>query len=526
MKAEHFSTDDDNAVGDNDRDTTAADRSQFLDEFEKPIKLYRYLALRHRRWPMFLQKSLLYDMRRSTQLPLTAWSSSSLPLDPTNAFTLSNFMATEHSSINRTIQLKIFKIESPNNVEFKSFSKVHVYSLPHENWFRFFRSYRRSLPCEDAMLLSYVPIGNKRPRGRLPPSVTLQCSASRAIAFICKSDDQILELKGIVNDSDIIDGLSCDINVIMKTTLNGSVDSLSDSFQYKLSIQIKSTKVDIRTVKKEEITLMDSELNKTVVPVTNQPQSKILFEFRSYALKQICVSLSFNCFLCDFKFTNMSELYHHLSNYHLRFSFEMDTTEDINLIIIKLNPDFHPGLSIYCNSKDSPAVRDDASQFIFNRKELPGNLQALCSNSNTYLVHKPATGPNSQKPVTRFYSISDTAPTTYYASDSEEDPDLTDNWLHKFMTMQINDFSDVNQGEKDMMKLWNCYVEKIQLMSDNQIVNACNRFTAEYGEELRRRNLSYNYFLHLFNLYCYGLLDKFEFAQCAQQMSYLLPERL
>lgn len=41
-------------------------------------------------------------------------------------------------------------------------------------------------------------------------------------------------------------------------------------------------------------------------------------------------------------------------------------------------------------------------------------------------------------------------------SENESDP----KWLQKKTTMMIDDFTDVNDGEKELMKMWNLHVMK------------------------------------------------------------------
>jgi len=41
-------------------------------------------------------------------------------------------------------------------------------------------------------------------------------------------------------------------------------------------------------------------------------------------------------------------------------------------------------------------------------------------------------------------------------SENESDP----KWLQKKTTMMIDDFTDVNDGEKELMKMWNLHIMK------------------------------------------------------------------
>ncbi len=87
-------------------------------------------------------------------------------------------------------------------------------------------------------------------------------------------------------------------------------------------------------------------------------------------------------------------------------------------------------------------------------------------------------------------------------SDNELDPD----WLKDYTTLLINDFADVNEGEKGIMRLWNLHLLRNNFVADSQIYRACEQFIYEQTHNLIRFNLFNNFLLHLANLHDYGLL--------------------
>jgi len=71
----------------------------------------------------------------------------------------------------------------------------------------------------------------------------------------------------------------------------------------------------------------------------------------------------------------------------------------------------------------------------------------------------------------------------------------------------IDEFTDVNEGEKAMMKMWNCHMMKCKgLTGDCHVPLICNLFVENYGDEILKKNLYHNCCLHLTNLYEFGLL--------------------
>jgi len=73
--------------------------------------------------------------------------------------------------------------------------------------------------------------------------------------------------------------------------------------------------------------------------------------------------------------------------------------------------------------------------------------------------------------------------------------------------MMIDEFTDVNEGEKELMKMWNLHVLKHNYVGDCQIPLACEKFVEYQGKELIRKNLYRNFVLHLTNLFDFGLLS-------------------
>lgn len=111
-----------------------------------------------------------------------------------------------------------------------------------------------------------------------------------------------------------------------------------------------------------------------------------------------------------------------------------------------------------------------------------------------------------------------------YDSEGEPDP----KWLQRTTKQMIDEFTDVNDGEKELMKLWNLHVMKhglvlpailvsftiliyspplCRFVGDCQISLACDLFLVEKGKELLEKDLSRNYIVHLCALFNFGLLS-------------------
>ncbi|XP_051988163.1 polycomb protein suz12-A-like isoform X1 [Xyrauchen texanus] len=87
-------------------------------------------------------------------------------------------------------------------------------------------------------------------------------------------------------------------------------------------------------------------------------------------------------------------------------------------------------------------------------------------------------------------------------SEDERDPE----WLKEKTAMQIEEFMDVNEGEKEVMKLWNLHVMKHGFIADNQMNHACMLFVEQHGPSIIDKNLCRNVLLHLVSMHDFGLV--------------------
>ncbi|XP_056143702.1 polycomb protein suz12-A [Lampris incognitus] len=88
-------------------------------------------------------------------------------------------------------------------------------------------------------------------------------------------------------------------------------------------------------------------------------------------------------------------------------------------------------------------------------------------------------------------------------SEDERDPD----WLKEKTVMQIEEFTDVNEGEKEIMKLWNLHVMKYGFIADNQMKQACMLFVEQRGAHIIQYNLCRNFLLHLISMHDFNLVS-------------------
>uniref|UniRef100_A0A8D0DGT7 SUZ12 polycomb repressive complex 2 subunit b n=1 Tax=Sander lucioperca TaxID=283035 RepID=A0A8D0DGT7_SANLU len=88
-------------------------------------------------------------------------------------------------------------------------------------------------------------------------------------------------------------------------------------------------------------------------------------------------------------------------------------------------------------------------------------------------------------------------------SEDERDPE----WLREKTATQLDEFTDVNEGEKEVMKLWNLHVMKYGFIADNQMNQAIMLFAENTGAHIIRRNLCRNFLLHLVSMHDFNLVS-------------------
>ena len=77
--------------------------------------------------------------------------------------------------------------------------------------------------------------------------------------------------------------------------------------------------------------------------------------------------------------------------------------------------------------------------------------------------------------------------------------------LYEKMKLALEDFSDVNAAEKELMHMWNKHILQHPVLTDSQVYLTCRSFICIHIRELLP--LKNNLRLHLATLYDYGVLS-------------------
>jgi len=79
------------------------------------------------------------------------------------------------------------------------------------------------------------------------------------------------------------------------------------------------------------------------------------------------------------------------------------------------------------------------------------------------------------------------------SDDSEEECEGATQWLNEHMGKLMDEFTDVNEGEKVMMKLWNCFMLNNPCTADAQMPLLLIKFVEEHYNEIYLLNIPVNF---------------------------------
>lgn len=103
----------------------------------------------------------------------------------------------------------------------------------------------------------------------------------------------------------------------------------------------------------------------------------------------------------------------------------------------------------------------------------------------------------THNPDRLLYHILNNQPVANGEYEAEENYD----WLKDLSLRQIDDFVDLNEGEKSLMKLWNTHLHLNPCYGDRMLIQILEEFIEQYGLKIYRQHLQKNFMLHLSNLH-------------------------
>ncbi|XP_019745326.1 polycomb protein suz12-B-like isoform X2 [Hippocampus comes] len=253
------------------------------------------------------------------------------------------------------------------------------------------------------------------------------------------------------------------------------------------------------------------------VPAEPRPKLRIFYQFQynNNSRQQTEARDDLHCPWCTLNCRKLYSLLKHLKLSHPRFVFNYVPHPKGAKIEVSINESYdgsyagnpqdvhgQPGFAF---SRNGPVKRAAVTHVLVCRpkRSKPSLSEFLeCEDGERQRLRSYVGGLN------RLYFRSDSCvprPPQEMDVDSEDerDPD----WLKEKTAKQIEDFTDVNEGEKEIMKLWNLHVMKHGFIADHQMNEACLLFTELHCAHLVRQNLRRNFLLHLVSMHDFNLVN-------------------
>ncbi|XP_024884255.1 polycomb protein suz12-B isoform X2 [Temnothorax curvispinosus] len=242
---------------------------------------------------------------------------------------------------------------------------------------------------------------------------------------------------------------------------------------------------------------------------TQQIVYQFLYNNNSRQQTEACEDL--HCPWCSLDCGKLYSLLKHLKLCHSRFTFTYVPIPQGARIDVAINECY-----------DGPTRRTSVTNIVVCRpkRTKPSLSEFLELDENEFESQRPyITGHN------RLYHHTVTCLPIYpkemdIDSEGENDP----KWLQTKTMMMIDDFTDVNEGEKELMKMWNLHVMKHGYVGDCQIPLACQMFLENKGKELLMKNLYRNFVLHMCSLFDFGLISPVILYQTIQKLQEIMKE--
>ncbi|XP_071952960.1 polycomb protein suz12-like [Antedon mediterranea] len=294
--------------------------------------------------------------------------------------------------------------------------------------------------------------------------------------------------------------------------LNGSTNIPNGLNHYS---SVEDDEEDITAIKNKEAVV--EKLGKDLKMVSEKRKHRVFYQFlyNNNTKQQTEARENMHCPWCSLNCMQLYGLLKHLTLCHSRFNFTYIPCESNTRIDVTLNEHFdgsyagnpqnltsHAG---YAFSRNGPCRRTPVTQIlVMKRQRKAPTLNEFLEGEDRDLVsHRPFVSGHN-----RVYHHTHTLqPLTPQEMDIDSEDEIDPSWLKERTSMMIDEFTDVNEGEKELMKLWNVHVLKNNFMSDSLIPRACRMFVQDHGPELVKLNLKSNFLLHMVNLFDFSLIQ-------------------
>ncbi|XP_022080334.1 polycomb protein suz12-A-like [Acanthaster planci] len=286
---------------------------------------------------------------------------------------------------------------------------------------------------------------------------------------------------------------------------SGSGDDSAKTTNHRSPVRINASKRDPTSA-----TAADSD--------ANHPQHVFYqFLYNNNTRQQTEARDNMLCPWCSINCRELYSLLKHLTTCHSRFNFTYVPCPNGARIDVTINEHYdgsyagnpqnltsHTG---YAFHRNGPCRRSPVTQILvvkYTKRPL-GTLAEFQEGENKdYLITRPQISGHNRM----YYHTHSLQPIRPQEMDLDSEDEIDPLWLQQRTSMMIDEFTDVNEGEKELMKLWNLHCMEHNFIADSHIPLACQLFIEKRGRELLRRNLYRNFLLHVVNMYDFSLISQ------------------
>uniref|UniRef100_A0A4W5K8Z7 SUZ12 polycomb repressive complex 2 subunit b n=1 Tax=Hucho hucho TaxID=62062 RepID=A0A4W5K8Z7_9TELE len=464
-----------------------ADHELFLQAFEKPTQIYRFLRTRNLIAPIFLHRTLTFMTHRNTR---TNAKRKTFKVDDMLLRVEKMKGEQESHSLSSHLQLTFtgffHKDEKPSQNSENEQSSVSLEVL----LVKVCHKKRKDVSCP----VKQVPTGKKQVP--LNPDCSNQTKPGSLPSLLVSSNE--FE----PSNSHMVKSYSLLFRVLRtgRRDMNGLVNGEANE-----NIAVKaSVSTDIQ-MKKEQILC--------------EPRQKLRifyqFLYNNNTRQQTEARDDLHCPWCTLNCRKLYSLLKHLKQSHSRFIFNYVPHPKGARIDVSINEcydgsyvgnpqDIHsqPGFAF---SRNGPVKRTAVTHVLVCRpKRTKPSLSEFLESEDGELEQQRTyvSGHN------RLYFHSDSCmPLRPQEMDVDSEDERDPEWLREKTATQLEEFTDVNEGEKEVMKLWNLHVMKHGFIADNQMNQASMQFVEKCGAYIARRNLCRNFLLHLVSMHDFNLVS-------------------
>jgi len=272
------------------------------------------------------------------------------------------------------------------------------------------------------------------------------------------------------------------------------------------------------------------------------PRIVYQFLYNNNSRQQTEAREDLHCPWCSLNCMELYSLLKHLKLSHPRFLFSYVPIQDgarIDVSVSELYDSTYVGNPQdmisqppgYAFSRGGPVQRNSITHVLVCKPKRPVQSLTEFLEIEENDLNGPYDDNGSQRPFVsghnRLYHYSNTnLPQPPFAINQPAAEDMVDQpWLITRICRMIDEFSDVNEGEKEFIKMWNIHVQHFTFVGDCQMNLALKMFIDEKGKELLEKNLYRNFVLHVCNLFEFGVLGPGHVFTAITRMQKFLSER-